>query len=330
MVKKAPGKAHREGLSLVELMRRFPDDAAAERWFVESRWPDGPHCPHCGSINVLSGAKHATMPYRCREKGCRKRFSVRTGTVMEASNLGYQIWALAIYISFTNLKGVSSMKLHRDLSITQKSAWHLAHRIRQAYGTDGETFEGPIEADETFIGGVRKNMHAKRRREMRERFGGGGAAGKTAVAGARDRATGRIHARVVPDTGKPTLQGFVGDVAAPDTTVYTDESRSYLGMPYHHEAVNHGVGEYVRDMAHTNGLESFWAMMKRGIAGNYHKLSAKHLQRYVDEFAGRHNARDADTLDQMTGLVTGMVGKRLRYADLIADNGLDSGAKPTK
>ena len=267
------------------------------------------------------------MPYRCRERECRRRFSVRTGTVMEASNPGYQVWALAIYLSLTSLKGVSSMKLHRDLGITQKSAWHLAHRIRQAYGSDGGTFEGPLEADETFVGGIRKNMHAKRRRELRERYGGGGAPGKAAVAGVRDRATGRIHARAVQDTKQATLQGFVAENAVPNATVYTDESRSYLGMPFKHEAVGHNVGEYVRGMAHTNGLESFWALMKRGIAGHYHKLSPKHLQRYVDEFSGRHNTREADTVDQMVDLVLGMDGKRLRYADLIADNRLDSGAR---
>ena len=323
MVKKAPGKAHREGLSLVELMRRFPDDAAAERWFVETRWPDGPNCPHCGSVNVQSGAAHLTMPYRCRERECRRRFSVRTGTVMQASNLGYQTWALAIYLSLTSLKGVSSMKLHRDLGITQKSAWHLAHRLRQAFGEGGGTFSGPVEADETYIGGKRKNMPAAKRRELKGR----GAVGKTAVAGVKDRETKRVSARVVGSTDGPTLQGFVAEHAAPGAKVYTDEARAYEGMPFDHEAVRHSVGEYVRGMAHTNGMESFWAMLKRGYVGTYHKLSPKHLDRYVTEFAGRHNTRDRDTGDQMVGLVTGMEGKRLRYADLIADNGLESGAR---
>ena len=323
MVKKAPGKAHREGLSLVELMRRFPDDAAAERWFVETRWPDGPNCPHCGSVNVQSGAAHLTMPYRCRERECRRRFSVRTGTVMEASNLGYQTWAIAIYLSLTSLKGVSSMKLHRDLGITQKSAWHLAHRLRQAFGEDGGTFDGPVEADETYIGGKRKNMHAAKRRELKGR----GSVGKTAVAGVKDRETKRVSARVVGSTDGPTLQSFVAEHAAPGATVYTDEARAYEGMPFDHEAVRHSVGEYVRDQAHTNGMESFWSMLKRGYVGTYHKLSPKHLDRYVTEFAGRHNTRDRDTRDQMVGLVAGMDGKRLRYADLIEDNGLESGAR---
>ena len=132
MSQKAPGKANRKGISLVELLRKFPDDATAERWFSETRWPHGPACPHCGSTNAQSGASHPTMPYRCRERECRKRFSVKTGTVMQASNLGCQVWAIAIYLCLTSLKSVSSMKLHRDLEITQKSAWHLAHRLRKA------------------------------------------------------------------------------------------------------------------------------------------------------------------------------------------------------
>ena len=124
---KGPGKAHRKGVTLLDVARMFPDDKAAEKWFAETRWPDNPACPYCESLSVLSGAKHKTMPYRCREKGCRKRFSVRTGTVMQDSKLGYQVWAMAVYLMTTGIKGTSSMKLHRDLGITQKSAWHLAH-----------------------------------------------------------------------------------------------------------------------------------------------------------------------------------------------------------
>ena len=145
MAHKAPGKHHREGISLIKLSKMFPDDATAEKWFAKTRWPEGPHCPHCGSVNVQSGAAHKSMPYRCRERECRKRFSVRTGTCMEASNLGFQIWAIAVYLMSTSLKGVSSMKLHRDLEITQMSAWHLAMRLRKALEGDGANlpFVGP-------------------------------------------------------------------------------------------------------------------------------------------------------------------------------------------
>ena len=266
------GKSHRKGLTLQELFRMFPDDATAERWFAEQRWPEGPHCPYCGSTNVQSGAKHKTMSYRCREKACAKRFSVRTKTPMEASNLGYQTWAIALYQVTTNLKGVSSMKLHRDLGITQRSAWFLAHRLREAWKDHGPQFSGPVEVDETYIGGKEKNKHAHKKQRL-----GRGGIGKSIVAGARDRATNRISASVVQGTDAHSLQGFVAFHTAEDAKVYTDQGAGYQGMPFDHETVNHSISEYVRDQAHTNGIESFWSMLKRGYHGTYHHMSAKHL-----------------------------------------------------
>ena len=323
MAHEAPGKHFRKGMSLIEVMRMFPDDATAETWFVKVRWPHGPACPYCGSTNVLSGAKHKTMPYRCREKECRKRFSVRAGTVMQSSNLGYQVWAMAIYLCLTSLKGVSSMKLHRDLKITQKSAWHLAHRIRKALESSGGMFSGPVEVDETYMGGRRANMPQVKR----ERLSGRGATHMTAVVGAKDRATNQVAAQVVTRTDKPTLHGFIAAHAAPDATIYTDEGAAYTTLPNPHEAVNHKAMEYVRGDVHTNGMESFWSMLKRAHKGTFHKMSPKHLDRYVTEFESRHNFRDDDTIDQMGAVVLGMDCKRLKYADLIAPNGLDSGAR---
>ena len=308
-----PGRSFRKTISLVELFEIFPDDKTAEDWFVKMRWPDGVTCPYCGSDKVQHNAPHPTMPFRCQAKGCRKRFSVKIGTLMHASNIDYRKWAIAIYLTLTNLKGVSSMKLHNDLNITQKSAWHMLHRIREAYDLGGSVFEGPTEGDEVFMGGRVKNMHRSKRPKT-----GRGTAGKTAVVGLKDRATGQIKTKVVPDTTAKTLQGYVVENTAENSTVYTDDASAYLGLKGRtHETVKHSAGEYVRDMAHTNGIESFWATVRRGYHGTYHHFSTKHMQKYFNEFSGRHNIRNMDTIDQMGVIVTKMEGKRLKYEDLI-------------
>lgn len=325
MSKKAPGRAHRKGISLVDIMRQFPDDATAEAWFVERRWPGGVACPYCGSMNVQTGCKHKSMPYRCREKACAKRFSAKTGTVMEGSKLGFQTWMIATFLLSTNLKSVSSMKLHRDLNINQRSAWFLAHRLRVALAEKGGVFAGPVEVDESYFGGSRKNMSNTKRKELADT--GRGTVGKAAVVGVRDRETSHVAAKVVTRTDKATLQGFVVEHAAKGATVYSDDASAYDGIPFSHETVKHSLSEYVRGDVHTNGIESLWATMKRAHKGVFHKISPKHLDRYVQEFAGRHNLRDKDTIDIMAALTSGMDGKRLTYEELIADNGLPNGAR---
>ena len=309
----APGRHYREGITLMQLADMFPDEEAARAWFEELVWPNGRYCPRCSSTRTHE-ASHAKSPYRCSD--CRAYFSVKTGTLAEGSKVSLRKWAFAIYLEATSLKGIASMKLHRDIGVTQKTAWFMLHRIREAWAKDGNSdFSGPVEIDETYMGGRKKNMSMTKRRAVRGR----GPAGKTMVIGAKDRATNAVTAKAIERKDRKTMQGFVARHATPGAKVFTDTAGGYHGMTgFDHEQVNHNVGEYVRGMAHTNGIESFWSMLKRAHKGTFHKISPKHLQRYVNEFCARHNMRDFDTIDQMQRIVADMTGKRLTYKDLIA------------
>lgn len=309
---KAPGKAHRKGISVIELSEMFATEELAQKWFEHWLWGDERCCMRCGSLNTYR-CKHHSMPYRCRD--CKRYFSVKTGTAMERSKIPLRKWGWAIYLEMTNLKGVSSMKLHRDLGVTQTTAWFMLHRIREAFKATGpQAMLGPVEVDEAFVGGKDRNRHAKKRLGSRWREG------TTPVVAAKDRESNHVVAKVVDDVNRTVLNEFVDQHAVEGAMVYTDGSSAYRSRE-NHESVNHSEGEFVRGVIHTNSVESFWSMLKRAHKGVYHKLSAKHLQRYVDEFAGRHNIRDLDTIRQLEHVVLGMVGRRLMYRDLVAPTG---------
>ena len=322
MAKKAPGKAHRKGLTLIQLMAMFPTEAAATKWFEEVLWNGERCCGQCGSARTTQ-ATHKYMPYWCSD--CRSYFSIRTGTPMANSKVPLRKWAISIYLCLTSLKSVASMKLSRDIGVSQPTAWFMLHRIREAWaGGNGDgNYSGPVEVDESYFGGRRRNMPNAKRKTLQGR----GPVGKTAVVGAKDRASNQVAAKVVRNTDAETLQGFVSDHAAEGATVYTDDALPYESLPFTHATVKHSVAEYVNGMAHTNGIESFWSMLKRAHKGTFHKISPKHLDRYVQEFAGKHNIRESGTLAQMRDTVARLVGRRLLLRDLVAENGLASGAR---
>ena len=289
--------------------------------------PEEEFDPSEGRRGAGGPGKSSGMTHRCKD--CRRRFSVKSATIMKNSPLSHDDWAWAIYEFSTNILGISAMHLHRELDCTQKSSWYVGHRLREARReADLPPMEGVsgVEADETFIGGLEKNKHASRKLRA-----GRGSVGKMVVAGVRGRETGEIRAQHVPDTRSGTLQGFVKDNTAETATIFTDEARAYRGIDRGHATVNHGAGEYVGENGETtNGVEGFWSDLKLSGKAVYRKRSPKHLTRYVDEIVARKNDRGEDTLDHMAILARSMLGKSLRYRDLIAPTGLSNYARRPK
>ena len=226
---KSLGKSHRKGLTLLAIADMFGDEMKAREWIEHKRWPDGPHCPHCGSVNIKIGVPHKSMTHRCNDCAIKPMFSVKIGTCMEGSKLKYRVWAIGIYLFTTNIKGISSMRLHRELGIGQKAAWFMLQRLRMAYETDTGPFTGPVETDETYMGGKRKNMPKSRRKALKGR----GAVGKVAVIGMKDRATNCVVAHPVRAVDAKTMQGFAEGVTTTDAKVYQGLYRRCGGISRH-------------------------------------------------------------------------------------------------
>jgi transposase-like protein len=290
-----------------------PDNCIA--YLAARRWPNGVSCPTCGRTDV--SYLPSRRLWQCKTRHFKAQFSIKTGTILEDSPLGLDKWLPVMWLVANCKNGVSSWEIHRDLGVTQKTAWFMLHRIRLGMqdNTTGGKLSGEVEADESFIGGKARNMH----KDVKARkITGRGTEGKAIVSAVLER-HGKVRATVIPNRKKKAIQAHVREHVEAGSTVYSDELLSYDGLDeYTHLVINHAE-TYVNGQIHTNGMENFWSLLKRGLNGTYVSVEPFHLFRYVDEQAFRYNNRQGlDDSDRFSLLCAQIVGKRLTYDALIA------------
>jgi transposase-like protein len=297
---------------LIEAVRYFSDLDVANDFLAQMRWPDGPTCPVCGSTEYSYLTTRRV--YKCKQKECRKQYTVKLGTIFSDSPLGLDKWLPAVWLVANSKNGISSHELGRALGTTQKSAWFMVHRIRLAMQTGTfDKLDGEVEVDESYIGGKARNMH-KSARERKAVEGWG--KGKTIAFGMRTR-DGKVRATVVPDTRQHTVHRQIDENIERGATLYTDAHSAYKGLDdvYAHQVVDHAEA-YVDGRVHTNGIENFWSLLKRGLHGTYVSVEAFHLFRYLDERVFTYNLRDLDDYGRFAAVLRAVTGRRLTYAEL--------------